>query len=229
MPPGVGEALRREAAPWTVLLRADRGRVRQRMEDAFIVELDVAWGARRVHAVGVFDGLGGEPHGQEAAQAAASTLRPALTAGTAAPRLLAELNAAVGKTGGATTAVLALLSAETPHRRVELFAVGDSAVYGTSVGSWRVLLPRDGARGNVVTDYLGNAGLRGHQASLDLGPGETLVLCTDGVDGVVDESQLRPLVTERVAGLDAAADQVMREVWARGAPDNATLAVVRRA
>ena len=228
MRPHVGEALRQEAAPWTVLVRADQGRVRQRMEDAFSVELDASWGTRRVHAVAVFDGLGGEPPGQEASRAAAANLRRALAEDLGGRKLLVGLNAAVAKTGGAPTAVVALLAAEPPRQRVDLFAVGDSAAYGTNDKTWGLLLPRDGAPGNVVTDYLGNAGLAGHAATLQMDRGDTLLLCTDGVDGVLDDARLRLLASTGPSGLEAAADQVVRDVWAGGAPDNATLAIVRR-
>ncbi|HLE47598.1 MAG TPA: hypothetical protein VI818_04810 [Candidatus Thermoplasmatota archaeon] len=125
--------------------------------------------------------------------------------------------------------MVALLPADHALGRVEIFSAGDSSAYGTNDKDWGLLLPRDGAQGNVVTDYLGNAALRGHHATIELASGETLVLCTDGVDGVLDEGRLRTLAATPLSGLDASADLIVRDVWARGAPDNATFALVRRA
>ena len=65
-------------------------------------------------------------------------------------------------------------------------------------------------------------------ATLDLRPGDTVVLCTDGVSGEVDDDRIAAIVAEaRAPG--AIATELIRAALEAGAPDNATaLVLVRR-
>lgn len=59
---------------------------------------------------------------------------------------------------------------------------------------------------------------------VDLLEGDTFILCSDGLHGVVRESELR-----EIAGgpIDKAADEFVRRALERGAPDNVTVIVAR--
>ena len=79
---------------------------------------------------------------------------------------------------------------------------------------------------NVITRAVG-AG-----ADLDLDtchgpiePGDLFFICTDGVHGVLDDEDIADFLDED--GLDVAADLMVRECLARGAPDNLTLVIIQ--
>ena len=73
----------------------------------------------------------------------------------------------------------------------------------------------------------GNSALEGHRYDWTPEPGATLLLCTDGVDGVVAPDALGEL------GLDdnprLALDRLFDAIFEAGAPDNATAILARRA
>jgi serine/threonine protein phosphatase PrpC len=59
------------------------------------------------------------------------------------------------------------------------------------------------------------------------GPGDTLLLCSDGLHGSVPD----PLLVEVLSGgdaLEAQAQQLVDQALARGATDNITVVLVRR-
>lgn len=214
---------------WTALVRSDLGLVRRRLEDAWKVLLRARLGGRPVAAFAVFDGLGGEPHGQEAAWAAADELESVLAAAHNTDPVLRALSARVRKTGGATTAVAALLLEGPGEASGTLLAVGDSAAYGLDPsGRVRLLAPKDSGGTSVVADYLGNPELRGHAVPLALKPGEVLLLCTDGVDDVVGTSAIAECLTGAREGPEESLRTLFEGVHAAGAPDNATAVLVLR-
>src|SRR5689334_5197184 len=59
----------------------------------------------------------------------------------------------------------------------------------------------------------------------ELKEGDTFILCSDGLHGVVKEDELREVV--EAMPIDAAADEFLRRALARGAPDNVTVIVAR--
>lgn len=59
---------------------------------------------------------------------------------------------------------------------------------------------------------------------IDLREGDTFILCSDGLHGVVKEPELKEIAA---MPLDAAADEFLRRALERGAPDNVTVIVAR--
>lgn len=59
----------------------------------------------------------------------------------------------------------------------------------------------------------------------ELREGDTFILCSDGLHGVVKEEELKEVVEKMP--IDAAADEFLRRALARGAPDNVTVIVAR--
>lgn len=213
--------------PWHLWMRSELGLVRQRVEDAWVILPEVPWRGAPGGAWGIFDGLGGLPHGAEAAWAAADNLRTVLAKAKGPDEVLAALNPHVLATRGATTAVIlwAPLRAEDP--RLSLFSVGDSAAYEIHPsGSVRLLNEKDAATHNVVTDFLGNLSLEGHYYEFEPERAATLLLCSDGVDGVIAIEALQAL--GRATNPSAALDGLYDDIFDQGAPDNATSIVARR-
>ncbi len=215
---------------WSILARSDKGHQRGRQEDAWTILDDVEWLGRRLTVVAVFDGLGGLPRGRESAWAAANGLREAMATAASPQELLPWLSKRVSETGGATTAVIALLPDAVEMEEdaeVQVISVGDSAAYQVGVnGTPGLVNPIDSAGRHVVTDCLGNHDVRGHVSPLVLGPGATLLLCTDGVDGVVDPHSVQDALC--ATDMDEALETLFGEVYRRGSPDNATAILARR-
>lgn len=58
----------------------------------------------------------------------------------------------------------------------------------------------------------------------DLRDGDTFILCSDGLHGLVKEPELREIAAQPI---DVAADEFLRRALERGAPDNVTVIVAR--
>jgi serine/threonine protein phosphatase PrpC len=177
-------------------------------------------------AFAVFDGIGGEPNGQEAAWAAAHGLRDALARAAGPAEVLRRLDGAVLPTGGGATAAVVL----APHARpgeVWVLGAGDSSVH--ALGEPASILPHDRAGRHAVTDGLGLPLRQGHALRWQLPPGGALLLCTDGVDEVAGLAAVQECLAAPGEGAGAALDRLMERVRARGAPDNATALLARRA
>jgi serine/threonine protein phosphatase PrpC len=176
-----------------------------------------------VHAAGVFDGVGGLPHGEEAAVAAAQALGPLVRKGTPDAELLAALHAVVEATGGMTTAVVALARG---GGEVGLVAVGDSSAYALRPdGSLERLVPHD-ADPDGLTACLGMAPLRRQARPWVLAPGQAMLLCTDGVDKVVPPEALAAAL--RAQDMEAALRTLLAQVLDEKAPDNLAAVLLRR-
>lgn len=214
--------------PWSVEVRAERGRVRRRQEDAWAVLFAAAFGNRSVDCFAVFDGLGGLPFGDVAAHVAARNLKRALAAGDAPPGPLGRLNQQVLSTGGATTALVATFAEENGSAVGWIHSAGDSTAYRVDpLGRlWR-LTPRDSFSAHRVTDYLGAPALRGHRIGCRLEPGEALLLCTDGVDGVLTADEAARALAARPVNGEGALDRAFDLIDLRGGPDNATVLLAR--
>lgn len=213
---------------WSVEVRAERGRVRRRQEDSWAVLFETASANRLVDCFAVFDGLGGLPFGDVAAHVAARNLERALVGGDAPPGPLGRLNPLVSSTGGATTALVATFVEENGSAVGWIHCAGDSTAYRVDpMGRlWR-LTPRDSLSPHRVTDYLGAPAPRGHRIECRLEPGEALLLCTDGVDGVLTADEIaRALAAGPVNG-EGALDRAFDLIDLRGEPDNATALLAR--
>lgn len=214
--------------PWDLFLRSEQGLVRERIEDAWVLLPDAPLGGIPGGAWGVFDGLGGVPHGAEAAWAAANNLHDVFRQSKTAEELLRRLNPYVVASRGATTAVILWTPLTSASSKVRLISVGDSGVYELRPNVDPILLNEKDSQGpTVVTDYLGNAGVAGHVTEWGPSKDATLLACSDGVDGVVPLESLSRFAG--AADMMTALDELFAEIQALGAPDNATAIVARRA
>ena len=79
---------------------------------------------------------------------------------------------------------------------------------------------------NVITRAVGVAEeLRVDIASGDAAPGDRFLLASDGLTRLVPDEELAAVLTSRPA--EAAAEQLVETVLARGAPDNITMIIVK--
>jgi protein phosphatase len=168
-----------------------------------------------------------------------TALRESLTRANA--RIFAEAQANPELRGmGTTTSVLAVRGEQG-----WLAHVGDSRIYRvretdiqqlTDDHSLVATMVREGLltsaeaethpRRNVLQRSMGVAedvevDLRG---PFDLQPGDTFILCSDGLHGLVKEPELKEIAAKPI---DAAADEYLRKALERGAPDNVTVIVAR--
>lgn len=219
-------SLEREVAGsgWAIVAAAAKGSTRSTMQDAIALEVAVETGRGRVDAVGVFDGVGGMPRGAEAASAAATGLRQALAGTASAQAALESLQEPVRRTRGATTAVIAVLG---PDGAVEVAWCGDSSAYALDASGALQPLSRPDAQAGYLTQCLGLPGMRPHAVSHALRPGDAVLLCSDGVDGVVSPEVVRTAL--QGGGRDAQKLRaILAAVAAAGAPDNAAVVLARR-
>ena len=156
-------------------------------------------------------------------------------------RIFAEAQANPDLRGmGTTTSVLAVRGEEG-----WLAHVGDSRIYLVRDGEIRQLtddhslvatMMREGLltpqeaeshpRRNVLQRSMGvqedvEIDVRG---PIELREGDTFILCSDGLHGVVKEPELKEIAKKPI---DEAADEFLRKALERGAPDNVTLIVAR--
>ncbi|WP_435772089.1 PP2C family protein-serine/threonine phosphatase [Nocardioides sp. SYSU DS0651] len=149
-----------------------------------------------------------------------------------------------------TTAVVALLVAQDGEPRWLLANVGDSRVYRFSDGVLEQvsvdhslvqelvdageISPNDAAvhpSRNVITRALGGSALPGAVSGeadfflLSLSSAERLLLCSDGVSGMIDDAQIAAVLARWDDPRDAA-DHLVAEAVAAGGRDNATAVVV---
>jgi len=222
---------------------SDVGLVRAQNEDSFVVGADL---------FAVCDGMGGALAGEVASETACRSLMHLGSKGNPAERLqeaVRRANAEIlklsieqpGMAGMGTTLTAAVRQGDT----LILAHVGDSRAY----------LLRDGALGqltedhSLVADLVRQGRLTREQAAVhphrsvitralgtdeDVEPdvvtvplqvGDRVVLCSDGVSGLVPEDRLQQVLA---AGREpqATADELVREALARGGDDNATVVVM---
>ena len=162
---------------------------------------------------GVFDGMGGEAHGEECAMLCATTLSqfqgreqpfeaPAFY--QKANEVVCELEARTQETGGSTAAV-----AQVRGNRVFASNAGDSRVYHLR-GTELKCLTRDHTRyqqmieagvpdpdpaeRHVLTKFIGMDNRRpltpNFAVSVKLEEGDRIILCSDGITGVLSDAQI---------------------------------------
>jgi len=146
-------------------------------------------------------------------------------------------------TGMATTVVAALISGN----RVAVASAGDSRLYLFADGSltqvtrddtWGATIlatqggsnPGGGAARSmrhVLTNVIGareQADVHLHE--FDLAGGELMLLCSDGLHGVLDDAAIAAMLSDGQAP-DAAVPRLIDEALARGVKDNVTAVIVR--
>ncbi len=228
------------------LLRAaaltDIGRVRRKNEDRYLLSLGD-------NLFGVADGVGGLPHGAEAAQAAADAVALAFREmGTATPDLTAivhrvnehvltlgrELSPSIGIGTTLTFGYIANGSIHIAH-------VGDSRAYLWQADAFTRLTEDHSvenearlrrARGEVIYYHEANRNALtrciGQPTPPDvdiithkLSPHDRYLFCSDGVTRLVRDGEL-----QEILGQDSSPEEALREIVTlairRGGPDNAT-------
>jgi PPM family protein phosphatase len=240
--------MRRSATPLLASgLLTDVGRQRSINQDAGLI-LDLPRGG----LFAVADGMGGHAAGELAANLALDTLSSSFLNGRgAAPERLAEavqeanlavLRSAVGEYVGMGTTLVALVI----DRAAALIAhVGDSRAYLLRAGvlhrltedhSWVAEqvrlghLTEDEARNHqwrsVVSNALGGEErVRLELYGLPLRRGDRLLLCSDGLSGVISEAELYAVMAQQ-PDPDLAVRQLIDLSNAEGGPDNITAIVV---
>ncbi len=225
------------------------GQVRSQNEDSFASVPEIGF-----HVVA--DGMGGAQGGERASQIAVQTmvarmkragaertvdaLAEAVRLANRNIRLEAERNPALRGMGTTVVAVL------VQPGKACIVNVGDSRVYLRARGRLRGLTTdhswvNEVGRGiglskkqlethpfrNVLTKAVGcEEAISADRFEIEFVPGDTLMLCSDGLHGVAGEAALAKALDEH-SGLKEQAEALIAASLARGAPDNVTVVLVR--
>ncbi len=222
----------------------DVGKVRTRNEDSFLVDEPLFV---------VADGMGGHRGGDVASRLTVDTLQQAqpqrdpsgaalLDAVRSANRIVNERSAADRDLRGMGTTVTALQAAGDAGR---IAHVGDSRAYLLRAGALQQLtqdhtlvqqmvdegnLDADEAERHparhIMTRALGvDEQVAVDQLSLDLHPGDRILLCSDGLTGMLSADDIHDLM-ERETDAQRTADALVQLAVERGGEDNVTVLVV---
>jgi len=221
------------------------GRVRPNNEDRWLI-----FRTERDVVLAVADGVGGQAGGEEAAQLAVDALRGAAPGpepgewllgrvATAQERIRERAEADPDMEGMGTTLTAAL--------------VREGRVFWVHVGDSRLYLLRRGAIAQITADHsfvrelvehgditpgearvhplrnmldqcLGTPGMRPDSGELALLPGDTLLLCTDGLHGEIPGRRLREILNSGDTP-ESIASSLLDAALAAGGRDNVTLAI----
>lgn len=227
--------------------RSDTGRVRSANEDSFLV---------RAPLFVVADGMGGANAGEIASRTAVEVFAAGLDSGAGPESRLAATVAAANRTihensmsdpsrrGMGTTITAALIGEDS----VSIAHVGDSRAYLVRDGLISRLtqdhtlvdeLVRQGRlteeeaashpQRSIITRALGpEPDVEVDTFTQDLAEGDVLLLCSDGLTGMVSERDILETVSE-ARSLAAAAKALVRSANEAGGRDNITVVLVRMA
>jgi protein phosphatase len=212
-----------------VAYRSELGYVRTRNEDAtFVGKLpDDAL------LVVVADGMGGHPAGDVASRIAVDTIKATAATFEADPadELTEMLRAAHGAVlaaaaqepaydGMGTTAVVSYVTSDRAH----VAHVGDSRCYLVRDHA-AVQLTHDHNQNGYLTQALGIARpIEPERVVVDIRDGDRLLLCTDGLSGLVPETAIGELAA--TGTLSDACDRLVDAALNAGGYDNVTVALV---
>jgi serine/threonine protein phosphatase PrpC len=224
-----------------VATRSDVGRVRPGNEDAFVVADDL-------HLIAVADGMGGHQAGEVASEMAIALLLEGAHRGDSIGDAIAGANDAVfakasedlSLRGMGTTITAAIVDGDA----LRIGHVGDSRAYLLRAGALRQLTTDH----SVIAELIAAGELTEEQAqvdprramitralgidsavavdvfTVDLAPGDRLLLCSDGLTTMVSDSAIAEILAEADA-LDDAADALVDAANAAGGADNITVVV----
>lgn len=225
---------------------SDIGHHRRSNQDRWVVHTDLGLAA-------VADGMGGLPHGDEAAQTAITALATRLLDGVPATptgwrALLDTINLEVlglGRLLSPKSGIGSTLTIARVHdHRLQFAHVGDSALFRLRAGRLEQLtcehtvaseilarratglwepMPPDAA--HVLTSCIGLPNLPlADVGETDLQAGDCLLLCTDGLTKPVQARAIREILA-LADSPDAAAQSLVDLANAEGGPDNVTAVV----
>jgi protein phosphatase len=222
--------------------KSDIGRARERNEDSLLIKAPL---------YAVADGMGGHRGGNVASAMALETLEE-VGAGSQPGALIEMVKLANGRVlergeaerdlHGMGTTLTALLADDA---KAHLVHIGDSRAYLLRDGVFRQLtrdhtlvqrmvdegrLTREEAdhhpQRSILTRALGvDAEAEPDPLTLDLQSGDRLLLCTDGLTGMVEEDRIRQLLEEE-PDPQRACDRLIDEANAEGGEDNITVIVL---
>ncbi len=224
-----------------VAARTDVGRIRSGNEDAFLVVDDAT-------LVAVADGMGGHQGGEVASATAIEVLRDGVGRGDTIADAITAANDAVyekaaqdiGLRGMGTTLTAGRLDGST----LVIGHVGDSRAYLLRGGDLRQVtadhsviaeliaagaLTEDEAlvdpRRSMITRALGiDDSVDFDVLTVDLDPGDRLLLCSDGLTTMIRDDAIREILTTH-ADRDDAADALVAAANDAGGADNITVVV----
>jgi protein phosphatase len=228
---------------WQVALRTDAGR-REANEDS-VLSMRLATGAR---VIAVADGMGGLELGDVASRTALQALRTALTRGASLGDAMREANRAVHARAAGRAMGTTLVAALADGARVTVANVGDSRAYrctalglrqltidhthgeearqagaaepsGPMADRWASALTRAmGTREEVAVDMFG---------PFELDDGDCILLCSDGVHGVVPDEGIERWSRD-LRDLEGAVERLLRTALDAGSEDNLSAVVLHR-
>jgi len=219
----------------------DKGQVREGNEDAYLVEPPL---------YAVADGMGGHRGGEVASQLALETIADLFRKGDVPlAEQVRQANRAVFERSGedrsvagmGTTLTAALVHGEQAH----VLHVGDSRAYLLRAGAFRQLTedhtlvnrmvkageitPQEAEvhpHRNVITRSLGTeADVEVDEQDVGLLDGDRLLLCSDGLTGMLSEGQIQAIL-EAATSAQEAADRLVRAANRAGGVDNITVVVL---
>jgi PPM family protein phosphatase len=230
---------------------SDKGCVRSNNEDYCLVEPE-----RGLFVLA--DGMGGAKAGEKASRLAVDTVAEIIDSAPqldsqvlltaveeANRRVLAAAQSDPELDGMGTTLVAALDLSEG----FSIASVGDSRAYMLDDGGLRVItddqtwvnevgrplgLDEESLRNHpmrhVLTMAIGaNAPLTVNYYCVPLQTGAMVLLCSDGLHGVLELTQMEEILQHgRVAGLEASCSELIEAAKAAGGPDNVTVVLVRK-
>jgi protein phosphatase len=181
----------------------------------------------------VADGMGGHAAGEVASELAVEcmrTLMPQIKSKEDVPPALEATNLALfdamdrnsALAGMGTTIAGAIFFGE----KALLFNVGDSRIYSFTEGALRQLSQDHVVMGHVLTQCLGGSGrvrcLQPCRVEVELAQVGQLLLCTDGLTDMLDDSQIGEILEQR-----GCASRLIAAALAAGGVDNVTAAIVQ--
>jgi PPM family protein phosphatase len=220
--------------------RTDVGRVREGNEDGFVASEPL---------FAVADGMGGHQGGEVASKVALETLQKAADGTADLAEVVQEANRAVFTRASQDPALLGMGTTLTAvlveEHRLHLAHVGDSRMYLARDGRLeRItrdhtvveemveqgrLTPEEAAihpQRSIVTRALGvEEDIQVDELDLDVRPGDRVLLCSDGLTGMVDEGEILRLLTEH-RNAQAATDALVDAANRAGGQDNITAVIL---
>ena len=229
----------------------DKGCVRSNNEDCCLIEPE-----RGLYVLA--DGMGGARAGEQASRLAVDTVAEIVNAAPrldsqvllraveeANRRVLEAAHSDPGLEGMGTTLVVALDLAEG----FSIASVGDSRAYVLDDGGLRVIthdqtwvnevgrplgLDEESLRNHpmrhVLTMAIGaSAPLTVNYYSFPLQTGSLVLLCSDGLHGVLDQGEMEQILRRgREGGLEESCRELIAAAKEAGGPDNVTTVLVRK-
>lgn len=221
--------------------RTDVGKVREGNEDSYMA---------RDPLFAVADGMGGHRGGEVASKLALDTLKKAADPSAALPEAVKEANRVVFRKAAADRALagmgttLTAVLAQGEHLR--LAHVGDSRAYLIRDGELQritkdhTIVERMVEEGritpeeaeihpqrSILTRALGvEEDVQIDQATIEARPGDRVLLCSDGLTGMIGEDRILDILAEHGDDPQAASDALVDAANDAGGVDNITVVVI---